>query len=105
MNNRIRFQSLWIALSRVTKPGQETDLSFKLVRPATVFELATTGKNEPAFLTGAGFKRVDTSDLVWRGNDLMLVPAQLYSRQVGADEIIHLPAQDRDTIVLLKEME
>jgi beta-galactosidase len=93
----------WIALRRVTKNGQATDLSFKLVRPATVFVMATAAKTDPAFLTNAGFKPVDTSPLVWRDNDLMLVSAQLYSRQAVASEVIHLSAPDRDAIVLLKE--
>jgi hypothetical protein len=42
-------------------------------------------------------------DLVWRDNDLMLVPAQLFSRKASAGETIHLAQPDRDQIVLFKE--
>jgi beta-galactosidase len=93
----------WIALRRVTKPGQETDLSFKLTRPATVFIMATRTDNAPAFLTDAGFKEVSVPDLVWRDNKLMLVPAQLFSRAAAAGETVHLAPADRDAIILLKE--
>jgi len=93
----------WIALRRVTKPGQETDLSFKLTRPSTVFVMATKLAVAPSFLTDAGFKEVPSPDLVWRDNNLMLVPAQLFSRQAAAGEVIHLAQPDRDEIVLLKE--
>jgi beta-galactosidase len=93
----------WIALRRVTKPGQETDLTFKLARPATVFVMATKRAEAPSFLTGAGFKEVASPDLVWRDNDLMLVPAQLFSLRAAAGETIHIAQPDRDEIVLLKE--
>jgi beta-galactosidase len=93
----------WIALRRVTKAGQETDLSFKLARPATLFVMATRSNQAPAFLTDAGFKEVSSSGLVWRDNNLMLVPAQLFSRAAAAGEAVHIPPPDRDIIVLLKE--
>jgi hypothetical protein len=93
----------WIAMRRVTKPGQETDLSFKLARPATVFVMATKTDALPAFLAVADFKEVPSPDLVWRDNNLMLVPAQLFSRQAAAGETIHLAPPDRDEIVLVKE--
>jgi beta-galactosidase len=93
----------WIALRRVTKPGQETDLTFKVARSATVYVMATQGADAPAFLTSAGFQAVATPDLVWRDNDLMLVPAQLYSRPAAAGEVIHLTPPDRDAIVMVKE--
>jgi len=100
--------SKWIALRRVTKPGQETDLTFKLARPATVFVMAT--RPEAVLATrrmqspvDAGFKEVPVPNLVWRDNDLMLVPAQLFSRPSAAGDIIHLPRPDRDQIVMLKE--
>jgi beta-galactosidase len=93
----------WIALRRVTKPGQETDLAFKLARPATVFVMSTKRAEAPSFLTDAGFKEVASPDLVWRDNDLQLVPAQLFSRHATAGEVIHLAQPDRDEIVLVKE--
>ena len=93
----------WIALRRVTKAGQETDLSFKLARPATVFVMATTQDQAPSFLAESGFQEISKPGLVWRDNRLMLVPAQLFTRQVAAGETIHLLPFDRDAIVLLKE--
>jgi len=93
----------WIALRRVTKPGQETDLTFKLTRPATIFVMATRQASAPAFLTNAGFKEASVPGLVWRDNRLMLVPAQLFSRQAQAGEAIQLAPPDRDEIVLVKE--
>jgi hypothetical protein len=41
--------------------------------------------------------------MVWRDNRLMLVPAQLFSHQAAAGEVIHLAQPDRDEIVLVKE--
>jgi beta-galactosidase len=93
----------WIALRRVTKAGQETDLTFKLARPATVFVMATRRTEPPSYLTDAGFKEVSSPDLVWRDNRLMFVSAQLFSRRVAAGEVVHLAQPDRDEIVLLKE--
>jgi len=93
----------WIALRRVTKTGQETDLTFKLARPATIFVMATRCAEQPAYLADAGFKEVASPDLVWRDNHLMLVPAQLFSRRAAAGEVIHLTQPDRDEIVLVKE--
>jgi beta-galactosidase len=93
----------WIALRRGTKSGQETDLSFKLTRPATVFVMATKRETVPAFLAEAGFKEISKTGLVWRDNNLMLVPAQLFSRRAQAGEVIHLAPPDRDEIVLVKE--
>ncbi len=93
----------WITLRRLTKSGQETDLTFKLARPATVSIMATRQSSAPAALTDAGFQEISSPGLVWRDNDLMLVPAQLYARRAAAGEVIHLPQLDRDEIVLLKE--
>jgi beta-galactosidase len=93
----------WIALRRVTKPGQETDLTFKLTRPATIFVMATKTANAPTFLADAGFKEIASPDLAWRDNSLQLVAAQLFSRQAAAGEVIHLAQPDRDEIVLVKE--
>lgn len=93
----------WIALRRAMKPGQETDLTFQLTRPATVFVMATKGVKAPSFLAAAGFSKIISPGLVWRDNNLMLVSAEIYSRPASAGEVIHLPQADRDEIVLLKE--
>jgi beta-galactosidase len=93
----------WIALRRVTKPGQETGLSFKLTRPATIFIMATAGTQPPSALVGAGFEKVSSPGLVWRDNKLMLIPAELFSRSAQAGETIDVPPMGRDAIVLVKE--
>jgi hypothetical protein len=93
----------WIALRRVTKPEQATDLSFQLTRPATIFVMATRTEAAPDFLAGAGFKEVALPELVWRDNNLMLVSAQLFSRYAAAGEVINLAKFDRNAIVMLKE--
>jgi hypothetical protein len=93
----------WIALRRVTKAGQETDLTFTLARPATVFVMTDRRTEPPSYLSDAGFKEVASPDLVWRDNRLMLVPAQLFSRRAAAGEVIDLAQPDRDEIVLVKE--
>jgi len=93
----------WIALRRVTKSGQETDLTFKLVRPATIFVVATRQDLAPTFLANTAFKEVSTPGLVWRDNNPMLVSAQLFSRSAAAGEVIHFSPFDRDAIVLVKE--
>jgi len=78
-------------------------LSFKLARPATVFVMATKQDSTPSFLTESGFQEISKPGLVWRDNRLMLVPAQLFTRQMAAGEAIHLAPFDRDAIILLKE--
>ena len=93
----------WIALRRVTKDGQETDLSFKLERPATVYVMATQPDSAPSLLARSGFQEISKPGLVWRDNRLMLVSAQLFSRSAAAGEVIHFAPFDRDAIVLVKE--
>ncbi|MEO7932780.1 MAG: glycoside hydrolase family 2 TIM barrel-domain containing protein [Chthoniobacterales bacterium] len=92
----------WIATRRVTKDGQATALSFRLTRPATIYIMATKLPDSPAFVKTGDFQEVNTPQLQWRNNDLLLVPAQLFSRQAGAGEIIQLSEADRDQIVLIK---
>jgi beta-galactosidase len=91
----------WLALSRVTKPGKATDVSFTLTKPATIYVMTTKQNKEPGFVP-ANFKEVDVGPLSWRGDDLILVPAQLYSRHVAARESVKLSLGDRDALVLMK---
>jgi len=93
----------WIATRRVTKPGQETDLTFTVTRAATVYVMVTKEDSAPSYLTDAGFAEVPVDGLRWRDNDLNLVPAQLFSHQAAAGDAIHLAKPDRDQIVLIKE--
>jgi beta-galactosidase len=92
----------WLALRRVTKPGQATDVSFTLTRPATISVLCTKQDSAPAALTSAHFSEVNIGPLRWRGNDLILVPAQLYARHFSAGERVNLSLGDRDALVLFK---
>jgi beta-galactosidase len=93
----------WIATRRVTKSGQEAELTFTVTRPATVYVMATKEDRDPSYLTSAGFEEVPVDGLRWRGNDLTLVPAQLFSHKASAGDTIHLGKPDRDQIVLIKE--
>jgi hypothetical protein len=46
---------------------------------------------------------VPGTQLVWRDDDLLLVPAQLFVRSAAAGETIRLGQADRDAVVLVKE--
>ena len=94
--------SKWIALRRVTKAGQETDLTFRTCPPRHHFRHGDQTEKAPSFLAEAGFKEVPVPNLVWRDNDLMFVPAQLFTRAASAGDLLRLPA-DRDKSVMLKE--
>lgn len=94
--------STWLALRRVTKPGQDTEISFTLARPATVSVLCTKQETAPAFLTAAGFAPVEAGPVSWRDNELMLLPAQVYARKFAAGETVKLALGERDALVLLK---
>ncbi len=92
----------WIALRRVTKPEQVTDVSFTLNRPATVSVLCTKADTAPAWLVSAGFTQTTTDPIDWRNNDLQLIPAELYSRHFAAGETVKLSMGERDALILLK---
>jgi len=93
----------WIALRRVTKPGQSTTLTFTLIHPATVYiaETINPGNSPSTSLTQAKF--APTGDpFLWRDNAMNLVPARLYAHKAAGGETITLPFGERDAIVLLK---
>ncbi len=92
----------WIALRRVTKPDQATDLSFTVTKPAKIYVMATKMDAPPAFASGGQFKEVSPSTCLWRDNALLLVPAQIFVHEAVAGEKISLPLGDRDAIVLIK---
>ena len=92
----------WLALRRITKPGQATDVRFTLNRPATVSVLCTRTDTAPGWLTGAHFQEVNTQPFSWRGNDLIFVPAQLYGRHYAAGKTVELSLGERDALVLFK---
>ncbi len=56
----------------------------------------------PAFATSGQFKEVSPgATTLWRNNDLLLVPAQLYVHAAAAGEKISLTLGDRDAIVMI----
>ena len=106
----------WIALRRVTvqagpptkhdpKPtlDQSTDLSFTATKAENIYIMATQMDAPPAFATRGQFKEVSPgATTLWRNNDLLLVPAQLYVHVAAAGEkISDLPLGDRDAIVMI----
>jgi hypothetical protein len=91
----------WISLRRVTKPDQDTDVSFTTARRVNIYVVAT--KRDALPVLPAGFKEVALPDFRWRDNQLQLVPAQLYVHEAIAREKIRLALGDRDAVVLLKE--
>ena len=92
----------WIALRRVTKPGQNTEVGFSLSRPATVYVISTRQSAPPGDLISNGFQPRPAPGLAWRDNTLHLVPAELYARRVPGGRPIQLKLGDRDAMILLK---
>ena len=92
----------WIALNRVTKPGEQTDVGFTVPGNATVYVICTEQTAPPANVTAAGFRLCPAKEFSWRDNTLHLVPAQLYARTVEAGEVIKLSLGERDALVLVK---
>jgi hypothetical protein len=93
--------STWIALRRVTKPDQATNLSFTATKPLSIYIMATKTDTPPAFVSGGDFKEVP-GNYLWRDNALLLVPAQLFVHEAQPGEKIHLSLGDRDAVVLIK---
>jgi len=94
--------STWIALRRVTKPDQATDVSFTATKPAKIYVMATKMDTPPAFVSGGDFKEVTSGNHLWRDNALLLVPAQLFVHEAQPGEKIHLSLGERDAVVLIK---
>jgi beta-galactosidase len=92
----------WLALRRVTRLGQTTRVSFTATKPITVYVIATKEDTEPSALISAGFAKVDIPEFQWRGNDLILVDAELYSEKLSAGASLSIPLGDRDAMVLFK---
>ncbi len=95
----------WITTRRVTKRGYATTLEFTVTRPATVYLMRTAGSESSEQPPAAGFSKVTAPDLVWRDNDLMLVPAELWARSCAAGETLRMTLAERDSVILLKERE
>ena len=65
--------------------------------------MSTRSAQPAAFVKAAKLRPVNAGPLIWRDSDLLLVPAELYSRQVAAGETVQIQKPDRDMIVMLKE--
>ncbi len=92
----------WVALRRVTKPEQATNLSFTVTKPMSVYIMATKMDQPPAFAATGLFKPVKSATYLWRDNAVLLVPAELYVHEASVGEKINLDLGDRDVAVLFK---
>ncbi|MCX7007114.1 MAG: hypothetical protein NTY53_07675 [Kiritimatiellaeota bacterium] len=89
----------WIATKPLSKPGNETALSFVVGRPATVFVMFTDkGAGSPFAnsFTDTGIRTV------WRDNNMDLVPCRLVARNVAAGETVKVDAALLAYVVLVK---
>jgi beta-galactosidase len=94
----------WIATSRPSKPGLETELRFRVGRrPLEVFVMAAAGGPLPRAWARDGFQDTGEQGL-FRDNDLKLVPVRLLARRAREGEVVRLAAAGRlDYVVLVKE--
>ena len=92
----------WIALHRVSKPEEATNLSFTVNKPSRIYVMATKMDTPPAFATDGKFKEVPGAASLWRDNAMLLVPSQLYVHEAHPGEELHLSLGDRDAVVLVK---
>ncbi len=92
----------WLALHRVTKTGEATDVSCTIAKRCTVYVICTKRDSDPAFLTNVGFSEVKTDPFQWREDDLILTPAQLFSKLMNPGDTLKLSLGERDALVLFK---
>ena len=111
--------SAWIATRRLSDENNQTDLSFKVSRPATVYVMYGTGTypahtldqpNETIMkatealktdLTRAGFKDTGITG-TWRRHNLWLADYGLMSRTMKSGETLTIPGHTLDYVVLIK---
>ncbi len=94
----------WIALRRVTKPENATDVSFTLTRAMKVYIVASQNNAPADELEKAGFKDNGAGPFFWRDNALQFVPAKLFIHDGQAGEALRIPLGQRDALILLKEV-
>ncbi len=109
----------WIATKRLSDPERKTDLSFTLKKDVTVFVMHATGtyppivlrEPDPAQVAAAAGLAEDLQDLgftksetpaVWRGHDLWLADAAVWSRPTKAGEEIAIPGRTLDYVILIR---
>jgi beta-galactosidase len=110
----------WIATKRLSQERNQTDLSFRVNRPAQVFVMYSTGTfpkhtlkkpDEKTMSAAAQFEKALQADgfadtgirTVWRGHDLWLADCALMKQSVQAGQTITIPGQTLDYVVLIKE--
>jgi len=109
----------WIATKRLSEPVRKTNLAFALKQDATVLVMHSTGTFPPIVLrepdadqiaaaaalgetlSGLGFTRLE-EPAVWRGHDLWLADAAVWSRDSKAGDRFEIPGQTLDYVVLLR---
>lgn len=92
----------WIALRRVTKEDQATEIGFTATRAMKVYVMTTESSTPPPFVSNGKFKPAAPSTPRWRDNALLLVPTQLFVHEAAAGEMVRIPLGDRDALVLLR---
>ncbi len=90
----------WIATRRLSRPQNRTELRFEAAAAARVFVLRTAGGPKPELLA-AGFAQAETRG-EWRGDDLRLVPFEVFERDVKPGDRVRIPPETRDYVVLVK---
>ncbi|GAA5482941.1 hypothetical protein [Haloferula sargassicola] len=109
----------WISTKRLSDPTKKTDLTFTLKADATVMVMHSTGtfpamvlrtpdparveaaRALSADLQGLGFTRSE-GPARWRGHDLWLADAAVWSKQAKAGETIALPGRTLDYVILIR---
>ncbi len=94
----------WITMGRTSKPGNKTDLTFRVAPragPMDVFVMLTPDAKPPAFVLAAGFTDTGITG-TWRDNGMNLVPFALYRKTVPAGGRVHLAGDTRDYVVLVR---
>ncbi|HTF70993.1 MAG TPA: glycoside hydrolase family 3 N-terminal domain-containing protein [Edaphobacter sp.] len=92
----------------MAKKGMATVVGFTPIRATTVYvvetvedmQRATSDSDTPSTLRK--FSVIKDAPIRWRNNELLLVPAMIYSRSVAAGEHVEVSLGERDAIVLLR---
>ncbi len=108
----------WIATKRLSDPARKTDLSFTLKKDATVHVMHSTGSFPPIVLREPKREWVEAAGelgrqlealgfgqsaepAVWRGHDLWLADAAVWSRPSKAGDRIEIPGVTLDYVVMI----
>ena len=109
----------WITTKRLSDKENETDLSFTLSKPASVYVMHATGsfpkhtldkddpeqmaaaKNLVAYLVKQGFSDTGIS-CIWRRHSMWLADSRIMGRKAKAGETIAIPGHTLDYVVLIK---